>query len=232
MSPIVIRIAAMLMMAFLASCATHLESSDWRYAYRNCPVSGQAYFRGIPLASGNEHVQAELFEPIDPANCIVYIVRSDKAGPKSAHAKVFLYHPENAPPPLPSDYWPLFGLNSLFSPCWSSRHTMETPHELRKAEIFTPDVYAMWELAPGSYILDASLNIAQPFARAFVTCTAGRATFWAVAAKYIITDKTTLNSLDEAEGKALVRQRLRSGGMQPGGPFSLGWIGRRECTTD
>lgn len=226
------RIATTVMMFLLVGCATHLESPGWRYSYRNCPVSGQAYFRGIPLASRNEHAQAELFEPIDPANCIIYVVRLDKTGPKSAHAKVFLYHPETTPPPLPSDYWPLFGQNSLFGPCWSTRHTQETPQELRKAEIFTPDVYAMWELASGSYVLDASLNIVQPFARAVVTCTAGRATFWAVASKFNITDKATLNTLDEAEGKALVRHRLRSAGIQPGGPLSPSWVGQRECPRD
>ena len=227
-----LRVATTLAMFVLTSCTTHLESSDWRNSYRNCPVSGQAYFRGIPLASRSEHAQAERFEPIDPANCIIYVVRSDRTGSKSAHAKVFLYHPGKAPPPLPSDYWPLFGLNSLLSPQWSARHIQETPQELRKAEIFTPDVYAMWELAPGSYVLDASLDIGQPFARAVISCTAGSATFWAVAAESFFSGKATLNNINEAAGKARVPHRLRSAGMQPGGLLSPGWVGQRECPTD
>lgn len=198
---------------------------------RNCPASGQAYFRGIPLASHNEHVQAERFAPIDPSNCVLYVVRSDMAGSKSAHAKIFLYQLETAPPALPSDYWPWFGLNSLLDPRWSERHMKETPRELRKAEIFTPYVYAIWELAPGPYVLDASLSISQPFARAVITCVAGRATFWAVTAKGI-TDKASLNELDEREGKAHAYHRLRSAGMQSGGPLSEGWIERRECPAE
>jgi hypothetical protein len=237
-----VRITTLLTMIFLASCVTHVESPDWRHSYRNCSVSGQAYFRGIPLASGNEHAQAELFEPVDPSNCMIYIVRSDRPGSKSAHAKVFLYHPGTEPPALPSDYWPWFGLNSLLHPRWSERHMQETSRELRKAEIYSqvkpiysdigePDVYAAWELAPGSYVLDASLSIVQPFARAVITCTAGRATFWAVTAKGI-TALARLNELDETEGKAHVRHRLRSAGMQSGGPRSEGWVGQRECPAE
>jgi hypothetical protein len=120
----------------------------------------------------------------------------------------------------------------MMDPGWYNRLIKETPRELRKAEIFTPDVYAMWELAPGSYILDASLSFGQPYARAVVTCTAGRATFWAVRAKYWITALATLNEIEEADGKALVRHRLRSAGMQPGGPLSPGWVGDRECPTE
>ena len=87
----------------------------------------------------------------------------------------------------------------------------------------------MWELAPGSYVLDASLDWLQPFARAVVTCTAGHATFWAVAAKFIITNKATLQELDEAAGKALVRYRLRSAGVQDIWP---GKVYERECPMD
>ena len=236
MSPIFrMKILIALVMPFLVGCSTWNQSPDWKESpkwmdsYRTCPDSGQAYYRGIPLASHNEHVQAELFTAINPANGMIYVVRSDTAGSKSAHAKAFLYHPEAAPPALPADYWPWLGLNSLSYPCWSERHMQETSQELRKAEIFSPDVYAAWELAPGSYVLDASLHIVQPFARTVITCAAGRTTFWAVAATSFLSSKATLHELNEADGKALVLHRLRSAGMQSGGPLSKGWVGQREC---
>jgi hypothetical protein len=117
-------------------------------------------------------------------------------------------------------------------PRWSERHMNETPLEFRKAEIFTPYVYAMWELAPGSYVLDVSLSIGQPFARTLITCAAAHATFWDVTPKGVITDKSSLNVLDETEGRARVLHRLRSAGMQPGGPLSKGWVGDRKCPAE
>lgn len=230
MSPITyVKIMTTLTTLFLTSCATMVGSHDWLDSYRNCPVSNQAYFRGIPLASHNEHAQAERFAPLDPVNCLVYIVRSDWAGSKSSHAKVFLYKLGNEPPDLPPDYWPWFGLNSLMHPRWSERHMNETPLEFHKAEIFTPYVYAMWEIAPGSYVLDVSLSIEKPFARAIITCAASQVIFFDVTQKFLITDKAILNVLDENEGRSRVIHRLRSAGMQPGGPLSQGRIADRKC---
>lgn len=223
-----VRIAVLSAAIVISGCATHLLPPDWMGSYRNCPVSGQAYYRGIPLASGDEHAQAERFAPTDPSRCMLYVVRSDTPGSKSAHAKVFVYHPGAEPPALPADRtW--FGLDPLADPRWSERHVQETSRELRKAEIFGPDVYASWELPAGSYVLDASLEIYQPFARAVVSCAAGRAAFWEVTATSFLSARATLRELDAAEGRALVRDRLRSAGMQPGGPLSPGWIGRQEC---
>lgn len=219
------KIALTLAALFLASCA----SPDWRASYRGCSGSGEAYFRGIPLASRSEHARAELFTPIEASNCLIYVVRSDRSGSKSAPAKLFLYDPKTEPPVLPPDYWPWFGSNALTHPVWSERHWQETSRELRRAEIFSLDVYAAWELAPGSYVLDASLDIFQPFARAVVACAAGRTHFWAVAGTAWFSSKAKLYELDETEGKALVRHRLRSAGIQPGGRLSKGWVGDRVC---
>lgn len=215
----------------LAGCAIQTNSPPWQDSYRNCPESAQAYFRGIPLASRAGHEQSELFKPVDPSNCMIYVVRSDRPGSKSAHAKVFLYQPENEPPALPADFWPGWGLNTLLHPRWSERHLKETPQEFRKAEIFSPDVYVGWELAPGSYVLDASLHIFQPFAREVVSCDAGRTTFWAVTATSFLSSRAALNEISESEGKALVQQRLCSVGIQAGGPLSRDWIGERSCLT-
>jgi hypothetical protein len=215
-------------MSFLASCA----SPDWRDSYSVCPDSGQAYFSGIPLASRDEHAQAESFTPLDPSNCMIYVVRSDRTGSKSAQAKVFLYQRGMGPPALPPDDGNWLDTDPLLDPQWSERHLKETPQELHKAEIFGPDVYAMWELAPGSYILDASLSMSHPFARAVIACTAGRPYFWAVSATSFLSSKAKLNELDESEGKALVLHRLRSAGVQPGGPNSKGWVGQEECSTE
>ena len=150
-------------------------------------------------------------------------------GSKSAHAKIFLYSPGMEPPIPPLNCWPLFGMNCLLSPQWAERHMQETPQELRKAEIFSQDVYAAWELSPGTYIIDASISMFQPFARAVVNCTSGRAVFWAVSRPHFFSDKATLSELDDVNGKALVRDRLRSAGMQIGGPGSPTWISSQGC---
>lgn len=227
-----IKIMTTLATLFLASCASTVASDHWLDSHRNCPLSGQAYTEGIPLASRSEHAQAELFAPLDPANCVIYVVRSDWAGRKSARAKVFVYEPGKEPPALPPDYWPLFGLNSLAHPRWSERHMNETPQELRKAEISARHVYATWELPPGSYVIDASLDMGQPFARAVITCSTGHNTFWNVTPKSMLSTEAKLNELDETEGKAQVLHRLRSAGMQPGGPLSKGWIADRICPAE
>jgi hypothetical protein len=114
---------------------------------------------------------------------------------------------------------------------FSLLHPREASREVRKADIKSPDVYAARELAPGSYILDASIGFGQPFARAVVTCDAGHATFWGITAKFIF-DLARLNELGEADGKTLVRHRLCSAGMQPDGPRSPRWVGDRECPTE
>jgi hypothetical protein len=222
------RVITTLMLVVLSACA----SSNWTAAYRNCPLSSQAHYYGIPLASRDEHAQAELFRPLDPSNCVVYVVRSDRVGAKSAHAKVFLYRPGMEPPALPANCPSWFGMNCLLDPQWSARHRRETPQELRTAEIFSGDVYAAWEVPSGTYTLDASLSMDQPFARAVVACPSGRTVFWQVSATSFLSSKATLDELDEASGKALVRGRLRSAGMQSGSPLSPNRVAEHACPVE
>lgn len=226
-------ISIVLVTILFAGCATQATTPDWRQAYRNCSDSKQSYFRGIPIASSREHAVAENFAPHDTANCAIYVIANWSSGPKSAHASIFLYRAGTEPPVLPPDYWPLFGLNTLAHPRWSDRFLLETSQEFpefRKAEIFARDVYAMWELPPGYYILDASNFIFSPFTRVVVSCVAGHTNYWAFTINPFLSGrKGELSELEELEGMALVRFRLRSAGKQPGGPFSKGWIGNKEC---
>lgn len=230
---IAIYISILLVAILSAGCATQADSIDWRHPYRNCPESLQSYFRGIPIASSREHSLAEHFAPLDAANCAIYVFADWSSGPKSAHASIFLYRTGAEPPVLPPDYWPPFDLNTLAHPRWSDRFLLETSKEFpefRKAEIFARDVYAMWELPPGTYVLDASNFIFSPFARTIVSCTAGQTKYWAFTINpYLGGGRADLSELDEQEGMALARFRLRSAGKQPGGPSSPGWKGDRKC---
>jgi hypothetical protein len=221
------RIVTSIMVLTAASCSQTPRA--WLEPYRRCPSAGQAYYMGIPLASRSEHAQAESFKPANPANCLIYVVRTDRPGSKSAQAKVFLYRRGKQPPDLPRGYWPWFGMNGLLSPCWSARHLKETPQELRKAGLFADEVYVAWELPPGSYVLDASLDAFMPFARVVTNCSAGEVVFWSVTPKHMLSSEARLTRLGETEGRARVIHRLRSAGMQPGGPLSAGWISNRAC---
>jgi hypothetical protein len=217
--------------ALVSGCATHIEGPDWRQKYRNCTESGQAYFSGIPIASRTQHEEAERFAPTNAANCSIYVFANWSHGSKSAHASIFLYRRGTEPPTLLPDYWPLFGTNTLMHPRWSDRWLLETSSEFPefgKAEIYSREVYAMWELAPGDYVLDASTFIAAPFKRTSVTCIAGHTTYLGLT-KHFWLEKLELNVLDVLQGRELVRFRLRSAGKQPGGYLSPGWIGESVC---
>jgi hypothetical protein len=218
--------------ALLAGCATSSHNHSLQ-ALRNCPESAQSYFRGIPIASLSEHEQAERFAPINEANCAIYVFANWSSGPKAAHASIFLYRKGTEPPPLPPDYWPFLGMNTLYHPRWSDRWLLETSlefPEFRKAEIFARDIYAMWELAPGTYVLDASVAIGAPFVRTTVTCRAGHTTYYGLTKHFF--QEETLNQLDEAQGRELTQFRLRSAGKQPGGPNSPGWVNYRICPAE
>ena len=216
-------------LSVFTGCSFLGYTSNWKQSYRNCPVSGQAYYYGIPLASKEDHQQAELFKPVDPSNCMIYVIRSDRTGSKSAPAKIFLYSQGSEPPVLPPVYWPWFGTNTLIDPQWSARHIEKTSRELHNAEIFSREVYAAWELSPGIYVLDASIDMLQPFARASVQCIAGRSSFWDVTPKDFLSARAKLREIGADDGKELVNGQLRSVGMQPGGPFTPGRISKRDC---
>jgi hypothetical protein len=220
-----------LVLLITAALVTGCAVTDWRQAYRNCPESGQAYFAGIPIASHTQHEEAERFIPTDASNCAIYVFANWSYGSKSAHASLFLYRKGTEPPTLAPDYWPLFGMNTLLHPRWSDRWLLETGSEFpefRKAEIYSKEVYAMWELAPGDYVLDASTKIWARFKRTSVTCRAGQ-TIYLGFTKHSWTQALDLNVLDEAQGRKLVRFSLRSAGKQPGGFLSPGWIGDSVC---
>lgn len=210
----------------IAGCATDIEAPGWRQAYRNCTDSDQAFFRGIPIASRAKHEEAERFAPTDAANCAIYVFADWSYGSKSAHASIFLYQRGTEPPISPTD----FSL-SLMHPRWSDRWSLETSSEypeLHKAEIYSREVYAMWELSPGEYVLDASTSAWAPFKRTSVSCIGGN-TIYLGLIKHFWLEKLELHVLDELKGRKLTHHHLRSAGKQPGGPLSPGWIRNSAC---
>jgi len=217
-------IFVLIWLSFINGCSYIEHKSNWQQSFRNCPISGQAYYSGIPLASREEHQQAELFTPADSSNCMLYVVRSDYSGSKISHAYIFLYKQGTEPPELPADNEPWFG-----DPQWSARFLLETSREQHKAEIISREVYAAWELSPGTYVMDASIIMWEPFARVTLQCDAGHTFFWKVAPNNIFQVKVKLHEISPDDGKALIRGQLRSIGMQPGGPFTPGRIIQHEC---
>ena len=213
------RIVLLALTLFLSGCASTvefpgwLESDDWRARYATCASAGEAYVYAIPLAARDQQEISQRFVPADPDHCLLYVVREQTAwmAPKGAH--VFLYRAESAPA-MPESFGGRFETSKLVEPVWLERHVKDTPRELRKAAIVVPEVFAMWELEPGAYVVDASLSAAQPFARATIECTAGSTLYWGVKTKGM-TVIPRLRELDAREGQARARHRLVSAGIQP-----------------
>ena len=62
------RMALLSMLFALGGCADFAALS-------NCPDSGQARYGGKPIASRSEHEQAQRFSPVNPGNCLLYVIR-------------------------------------------------------------------------------------------------------------------------------------------------------------
>lgn len=108
-------------------------------ALRNSDKSGEAYFDGIPLASRSEHEQSQRFTPLNPDNCLVYVVREKDwwTGASVSRTTVMLTPAEHKLPLLPSELY--------------------THYRDQVLEI-TREVYAMWELLPNAYLVTAIFN--------------------------------------------------------------------------
>jgi hypothetical protein len=204
-----------------------LETDDWRAQYATCSSAGEAYYAFIPLAARDQQELSQRFVPSDPSHCLLYVVRMWNV---HGRANVFLYRSEMAPV-KPESFGFLFE-SKLLEPVWLDRHLKDTPREFRKAEIVSPNVFAMWELEPGTYVLDASTEGSLKFDRATIQCTAGRTLYWGVK-EGAISVLAHLKELDAEEGQARARHRLVSAGIQPRDEQPI-WRGIQEekCPAD
>jgi hypothetical protein len=125
------------LMAFLVSIM--LSGCADFSALRNCDKSGEAYYGAIPIASRSEHEQSQRFTPTNPGNCLVYVVREKDwwTGASVNRATVMLTPAEHKPPLLPSELY---------------------THYRDQVLVVDREVYAMWELPPGAYLLTAVFN--------------------------------------------------------------------------
>ena len=186
-----------------------------------CSQSGTARFHSIPIASSSEHEQARRFLPSRPVNCAVYVVRErDSWTDRRARAvDVVLTRSGATLPRLPAN--PSM-LPSVFGDRVSEIHD---------------SVYAMWELAPGDYLLHAisvegysSVYMAQAQGDAGagtrvsrpLTCASGSVLFFAVGDTGFW-NTLVLRDLDPVSGMEYVRGALLSGGVNAGAP------GYRDC---
>lgn len=202
--------------AILAGCSS---APPARLA--ECPQSGTARFHSIPIASRNEHEQARRFLTTPPEACAVYVVRETDfwTDRRARRVDVVLARTGSTIPRLPAD--PAM-LPSVFGD--------------RVLEIHD-SVYAMWEIAPGDYLMHAisvagyfgvymaqaqgNAGTAMGVARAF-TCVSGSVLFFAVADAGFL-NALVLTDLDPSGGREYVRNALRSGGVNAGAP------GYRDC---
>jgi hypothetical protein len=108
-------------------------------ALRNCDKSGEAYYTDIPLASRSEHEQSQRVTPLNPGNCLLYVVREKDlwSGASVSRATVMLTPVEHKTPMLPSELY---------------THYRDQILEIDR------NVYAMWELPPNAYLVTAIFN--------------------------------------------------------------------------
>lgn len=202
--------------AILVGCATVPPAR-----LSECPQSGTARFHSIPIASRDEHEQARRFLPSRPENCAVYVVRevdfwTDR---RARRVDVVVTRTGSTIPRLPA--------NPAMLPSVFGDEVLEI-HD---------SVYAMWELAPGDYLLHAisvagyfGVYMAQAQGNAgagigvsrALTCAPGRVLFFAVGDTGFL-NTLVLKNLDPGSGVKYVRSALRSGGVNAGAP------GYRDC---
>jgi len=181
-----------------------------------CPQAGTARFHSIPIASSGEHQQARRFLPSRPDNCAVYVVRERDSWTdrKARRVDVVLTRAGSAIPRLPA--------NPAMLPSVFGDQILEV-HD---------SVYAMWELAPGDYLLhaisvagyfDLYMAQAQGDAGAVIgvsrplSCTSGNVLFIAVGDTGFL-NTLVLKDLDPGSGMEYVRNALRSAGVNAGAP--------------
>jgi hypothetical protein len=186
-----------------------------------CPHAGTARYNSIPIASRDEHEQARRFLPSRPEYCAVYVVRESDlwTDRRARRVDVVLTLTGSPIPRLPA--------NPAMLPSVFGNQVLEI-HD---------NVYAMWEMAPGDYLLHAIsiagyggiyLDQAQRNAgpgmgvSRVLTCASGSVLFFAVG-DVGFRHTLVLKDLDPDSGMEYVRNGLRSRGINAGRP------GYRDC---
>jgi hypothetical protein len=186
---------------FFGGCTANVDIA----ALSNCTQSGEAYFRHIPLASRSEHQQALRFAPSNPDNCLLYVVQHAFSPTGGSRATIFLAPAEFKRPPFPMRYEELI---SLFAD-----HIAE----------ITDNMYAMWELSQGSYMLEGysgtdfraspiPIDTETPSDKLVVhvpfECRSGDVIFFRTTSHF--TDDFSLKELEKETGEKYIRKSVRS----------------------
>ena len=186
-----------------------------------CDEAGTARFASIPIASRLAHDQARRFAPESPANCLVYVVRADDAwtGTRVRRVDVILTPRGFRVPRLPA------------SPSWLPSVFGDRVLEIHDG------VYAMWEVPPGHYLLDAlsfaeywRSTLAQAQGRSGaglgtwreLACASGQVHYFAVGDRGF-EHRLVLEELAPDRAREAVLNGLRSAGVYGGAP------GYRDC---
>jgi hypothetical protein len=187
-----------------------------------CTESGTARFRGIPIASQQEHARATQFLPSSANACVVYVLRGRDlwTGTKVRAATIILTEKGFSMPRFPA-------------------HPSQLPSVLGDRVLaIDDDVYAMWEVPSGSYLLRAffifhygGVFISQaqgkpdagPQTSRELKCAAGEARFYDLEDRGF-SDYPELTELAPARAKERVRSGLRSAGY-----FLWDGLSYRDC---
>jgi hypothetical protein len=205
--------STVLLGSVLGGCSTNLAR------LRECPEPGTARFEAIPIASRSEHEQALRFLPSDPDNCLVYVVRGRDfwTGAKRRRATVLLTPESLGVTPFPPDpsKLPL---------------ALDVPGRVREIH---DRVYALWEVSPGNYALQAFL--VADYGQLFIhgpkgvlalwpelQCKPGEVHFFAVGDRGF-SGHAYLERIAPLSARESVDKGLRSAGVQTRSP------GFRDC---
>jgi hypothetical protein len=185
-----------------------------------CEQAGTARFHAIPIASRADHALARQFSPEVPGNCLIHLLRERSlwASSRGRRVDVVLTAPEAPLSALPADPAALAEL-----------------YGARVREIHD-GVYALWEVPPGDYRVDA-VSVAD-YGRArlarergaetgswvsgSLTCVAGAVLFLAVGDAGA-GGTVVLRDMAPGPGRDQVLRGLRSAGLHAGAP------GYRDC---
>lgn len=125
-----------LVTAALSACSTQMSLKRVE-ELSSCPDSGKVSWDSIDIGSRSEHEAALKFMPADPENCLIYVVRGSDFW-TGLSARRAIAHPR----PADAD----------------AKHPMLDSKYIDQAREIKDDVYALWELRPGAYVLRAFLH--------------------------------------------------------------------------
>ena len=196
-----------LVTATLSACSTQMPLTRVE-ELSSCPESGKVSWDSIDIGSRGEHEAALRFVPSNPENCLIYVVRGrDSWTGASARRAIVYVRPMDTDAERPLDF-------------------MDTD----QAREITDNIYALWELHRGDYLLRAYLRkdrfrLTYPsrdwywipptlLATVALNCQPNDVKFFSVGDSGY-ESRATLSPLPREEGMDHVRHALRSVG-RPG----------------